>query len=67
MFELVVFTEEVLTKATFEDSAAKVPDSALALGADDVGQRARTRVSLEALPSVANERLAKVANSTNHS
>lgn len=67
MFELVVFTEEALTKATFEDSAAKVPDTALALGADDVGQRARARMSLEALPSVANERFAKVANCTDHS
>jgi len=66
MLELIVFAEEVFAEAALEDAAAKIPDAALAFGADHVRQRTRASVSLQTLPTVANERLAKVADRTHH-
>ena len=66
MLELIVFAEEVFAEAALEDAAAKIPDSALAFGADHVHQRTRASVSLQTLPTVADEGLAKVADRTHH-
>ena len=66
MLELIVFAEEVFAEAALEDAAAKIPDAALAFGADHVRQRTRASVSLQTLPTVTNERLAKVADRTHH-
>jgi len=37
MFKLVVLAEKVFAKAALKYSTTKVPNSALAFGADDVG------------------------------
>lgn len=66
VLELVVLAEEAFAEAAFEHSTAKVPDASLAFGADHVRQGTRARVSLQALPAVTNERLAKVADRTHH-
>ena len=67
MLKLVVLAEVVLAEAAFEDASAEVPDSALAFGANDVRQRTRASVSLQALATVTNERLAKITYRTHHS
>lgn len=66
MFELIIFAEEVFTETALESSSAEIPDSALAFGANYVRQHTSAGVSLEALPSVTNERLAEVTNGAHH-
>jgi len=66
VLELVVLAKEVFAEAAFEHSTAKVPDASLAFGTHHVRQGTSARVSLQALPPVTNERLAKVADRTHH-
>lgn len=66
MLELVVLAQEVVAEAALKHPPTVVPHAPLALDAHRVHQRAGAGVRLQTLPTVADPRLAVVADRTDH-
>lgn len=66
MFELIVLAQKVVAVVAVEDATAVTPHVSLTLDADGIYEWAGAGVRLQALTSVADPRLAEVANSSHH-